>query len=84
MATIRRFGLAIQTESITGYWVDIQYRNGMVYESRCGVGKGCFSVHDEPYEATEDEWEVIIERNRQYIENLKKKCPKSTFKFMVG
>lgn len=76
---ITRIELGIQTESITGYYVYIQYKNRLVYESRCGVGKGFFPVHEEPYEATKKEWNEIIERNRLYIENMKRKHPNSRF-----
>lgn len=73
--------LGIQTESITGYYVYIQYKDGVVYESRCGVGRGCFPVHEEPYDATPDEWEAIVEKNREYIERMTYKHPGSRFSF---
>lgn len=80
---ITRIELGIQTEDITGYYVYIQYEDGVVYESRCGVGLGCFPVHEEPYDATPDEWEAIVEKNRGYIERMKLKYPKSRFSFSV-
>lgn len=81
---ITRIELGIQTEDITGYYVYIQYKDGVVYESRCGVGRGCFPVHEEPYDATPDEWEVIVEENRRQIERLTLKYPKSRFSFYAG
>lgn len=78
---ITRIELGIQTEDITGYYVYIQYRDGVVYESHCGVGRGCFPVHEEPYDATEDEWEAIVEVNRDYIECMRLKYPGSRFSF---
>lgn len=78
---ITEIGLGIMLEDITGYYVTIKYHDGMVFESHCGVGKGCFSVHDEPYEATPEEWEGIIEWNRNYIEKMKAKYPGSKFRF---
>ena len=81
---ITRIELGIQTEDITGYYVYIQYRDGVVYESRCGVGRDCFPVHEEPYDATPDEWETIVEENRRQIERLTYKHPGSRFSFSVG
>lgn len=65
----------------TGYTQVFEFDGTTIFECHCGNGMGCFTVNSEPEGADIKEWNALVERCRNMIDDFKSQYGDDEFTF---